>query len=105
MEKKLTINDITSHIFSDEKELSKFTKAVSELTKFYEIPEEDEKRRLLDAKDFIEVADDDLKSAKILYGSGAYRTAIYSLSQAVEKTIKAYMIRFSVLNPSFPPKN
>src|SRR3972149_1406331 len=98
MEKKLTFNDIARHIFSDEKEFIKFTKAVSEITKFYEIPEEEEKGRLLDAKSFIEAAEGDLKSAKILYESGIYPTAIYHLQQAVEKFVKAYMIQYFVMN-------
>lgn len=98
MDTKLTINDIASHIFSNEKEFSKFTKAISEITKFYEIPEEDEKRRQLEAKSFIEAAEHDFKSAKILYESGIYSTSIYHLQQAVEKFVKAYMIQFLVLN-------
>lgn len=92
------LNYIASHGFSDEKDFIKLTKAVSELTKFYEIPEEEEKERLLKAKSFIDAAEDDLDSAKILYASGIYSTAIYHLQQTVEKLVKAYMIQFSILN-------
>lgn len=98
MEHGLTFNKIFEHISSDEKEFIKLLEAVSDLSKFRDISEEEEERRISETKGFIEAAEYDLKSSKILYNSKIYPTAIYHLQQAVEKYVKAYMINFFVLN-------
>ena len=52
-------------------------------------------------KYWVEISDDDLETAEILYEKGKLLFAGYLLQQSVEKILKAY---FQLTKDSFPPK-
>ena len=101
---KSSINAVMDAISSNEKEFEEFIKAeLTEISKIKvsedeKISEDEKKCRKLKAKSFIEFAEQDFTSAKILYKSGVYSTAIYHLQQTVEKFVKAYMLMFFKFN-------
>jgi hypothetical protein len=92
MNGELSIDEFMNAAFSEEGEFLKFIEAASETLKIYQIPEDEKKMRQLEAKSFLGAAEEDFKSAKILYESEIYSAAIYHLQQAVEKFVKAYML-------------
>ena len=95
---KSSINAVMDAISSNEKEFEEFIKAeLTEISKI-KVSEDEKKCRKLKAKSFIEFAEQDFTSAKILYKSGVYSTAIYHLQQTVEKFVKAYMLMFFEFN-------
>lgn len=98
MKNNLDIYEIINQISSDGNKLSEYIDAVSEFSNFYNNPENENVERRQYVKKITILAEDDLKSAKILYKNKMYPAAIYHLQQSVEKLVKAYMFYFSILN-------
>lgn len=48
--------------------------------------------RLKKASDFVDYAEIDFKSAKLLFNVGLFSTSMYHLQQSIEKIVKAYMV-------------
>lgn len=98
MNREFSLDEFMDVISSDKRRFSELIEAVSEISKINQIPEDEEKIRWSEAKSFFETAEYDFKSAKILYAAGLYSTAVYHLQQAVEESVKAYMLMFFGLN-------
>lgn len=92
MNRKLNLDELMDAVFSDKKEFTELVEALLEISKIYQIPEDEKKKRRSEAKSFLRVAEEDFESAKILYKAGVYSAAIYHLQQSVEKFVKAYVL-------------
>ncbi|ADC66322.1 HEPN domain protein [Ferroglobus placidus DSM 10642] len=58
------------------------------------ILESQDEQRYLEAKRFVESANEDLKASQILYNAGLYSSAVFHMQQATEKYFKAIAIYY-----------
>lgn len=79
-------------------EIEKSPKLFETLEKIYPNLEliigSNEQEKFLEAKEFLEIGDEDLKASKVLYSSKLYRSAVFHLQQATEKYLKAVLIYY-----------
>lgn len=92
------IKSIIKQAFPDDKILENNINGITEFIKAKKIAwKADEKSRKLSI-DFLDEADRDIKSYRILYSKKIYSHAVYHFQQAVEKAMKGYCLGLGILS-------